>query len=127
MRKLFLALLFSLTTALFAQQYTVTEVRGQPQVGGQVLTVGQTFIGTEVLQLRIGQSLTLVKDGIEARVAAGANNLTIEAAYNRFLGSRITGQVTVTDTSAVNRTTRQASTASARASDAAGELDLAAE
>jgi hypothetical protein len=80
---------------------------------------------------------TVVRTGIGARLtlSSGERTFSIGAVQTGKLASlagsavaiRIEGQVTQTDTGEVSRNTGRISTASARASDAAADEDIAAE
>jgi len=132
MRKLVVfAVIFCVVSAVaFASDFTVQSVTGtvEREAGGQRVAV------------KAGETLsagTVIHTGANSQVvvrAANGRTITVPAAQNGTLadltrpGVRIGGNVSQTNTDAVNRTTAGGSaTASARASDAAGDDDIAAE
>lgn len=133
MKKLliFAILLCAIAVFAFADSFTVQTVTGrvERESGSQRVTVasGETLNSDVIIHTSVGASLVL-RD-------ANGRNITIPAARNGTVadlvrassGVRIGGNISQTDTSAVNRVTTQTGTASARASDAAGEDDIAAE
>jgi len=124
-----LAMMFA-TVCVFAQNYTVQSVTGRVQQergNNRVdVNVGDTLTAETIIYTGIGASLVL-KEGdntftITSTRSGRVADLTVAAS-----GIRIGGNIAVTDTSAVSRTTAQTATASARASDAAQDDDIAAE
>jgi len=125
----FLVMMFA-TVCVFAQNYSVQSVKGRVQQekgGSRVdLKVGDALTTETIVYTGIGASLVLKE---------GDNTFTITAARSGKVADltlatssvRISGNVSKTDTSVVNRTTGRASTASARASEAAQDEDIAAE
>ena len=123
-------LLCVMTVCVFAQSYTVQSVSGrvQRESGGNRLDVnaGDTLSADTVIHTGIGASLVL-KDGDRTFTVPAARNGRVSELATAAAGVRIGGNIATTDTSAVSRTTGQTSTASARASDAAQDEDIAAE
>jgi hypothetical protein len=125
---LVIALAVTLTAA--AQNYSVETVTGRVQrVSGTNrvdVKEGDILTADTVIQTGVGASLVLKQ---------GENTFTIPAARNGNLGelistasgTRINGNVARVDTAVATRTTGQVTTASARASDAAEDEDIAAE
>jgi len=117
--------------AFSAENFTVQNVTGRVdrESGGQKLEVkaGDTLDAETVISTGVTATLTL-KDGagktftVNAARTGKVADLTKAAA-----GVRIGGNVARTDTGSVSRTTAQVGTASARASDQAGEDDIACE
>jgi len=115
---------------VFAQNYSVENVTGRVQReagSGRVdVKVGDTLSADTVIHTGVGATLTLKE---------GDSTLTVPAARNGKVGElavaganvRLSGNVARVETSAVSRTSAQISTASARASDAAAEEDIALE
>ncbi|MDR0443020.1 MAG: hypothetical protein LBH44_06410 [Treponema sp.] len=133
MKKIVLILIIGCiaAVAVFAQSYTVQSVTGRVELekGGNRVTVkeGDTLTAEAVIHTGIGASMVL-KDGEKTiTIGAARNGKLAELAAGAASGVRIGGNVARTDTSAVSRTTGQVSTASARASDAAQDEDIAAE
>lgn len=130
-RILFLTLMmFALTVCVFADSYTVQSVTGrvqQEKVGGRVeVKVGDTLSDDTVIHTGVGASLVL-KDGDKTLTVPAARSGKVSELAAAAAGVRIGGNVAKTDTGAVNRTTAQASTASARASEAVQDEDIAEE
>ena len=128
---LFLAVfMFVLTVCAFAQSYTVQSVTGRVQQdkGGNRVEIkaGETLSGDTVIYTGIGASIVL-KEGDKTYTIKAARNGKVSELATTATSVQISGNVAKTDTSAVTRTTAQASTASARASEAAQDGDIAAE
>jgi len=134
MKKLIiLAILACVITAFAfaAENFTVQNVSGrvERESGGQRVEVkaGDTLGAETVIHTGVTATLTL-KDGegksftVNAARTGKVAELTKAAA-----GVRIGGNVAKTDTGTVSRTTAQVGTASARASDQAGEDNIALE
>jgi len=127
---LFFVIAMIIATAVSAQSYTVQEVTGrvQKEAGSNRvnITAGETLNADAMIHTGVGASLVL---------KAGDNTFTVPAARSGMLselitsasGVRIGGNITRTDATAAGRNIGQISTASARASDAADALDVAAE
>ena len=118
-------------SAFAGEDFTVQTVKGrvEREQGNQkiALKAGDKVNSDTVIFTGVGASVVLVnKDGKTFTISAARSgkvaDLTKAAA-----GIRIGGNVSKTDTEAVNRTTSQTTTASARASDQAGEDNIAAE
>ena len=127
-----LAVLACVITAFaFAEKFTVQNVTGrvERESNGQRTAVkaGDTLDGETVIYTGVGASIVL-KDGVDKTftVPAARNGKVAELA-KAASGVRVSGSVARTDTGAVSRTTAQVSTASARASDAAKDEDIADE
>ena len=135
-RFVFLALIaIAVAAAVFPQQtaahnYTVQEVKGrvEREAGSQRVAVkaGDTLTAEAVIHTGVASSLVLRSGDrsftIQAVRSGKVSELTAAAS-----GIRIGGNITRVDTSQADRTTGQVSTASARASDAAEDEDIAAE
>ena len=123
-------LMCAMAVCVFAQSYTVQSVTGRVQQekgGSRVdLKVGDTVTADTVIHTGVGASLVL-KDGDKTMNVGAAQNGKVSAVASAAPAVQIKGSVAKTDTGAVNRTTAQASTASARASEAAQGDDVAAE
>jgi len=124
------AMMCVMTVCVFAQSYTVQEVKGrvqQEKSGNRVeIKVGDTLSADTIIHTGVGASVTLKEGDKSYTVTAGRSGKVSELATTAST-VRINGNVSKTDTGAVNRSTAQASTASARASEAAQEADIAAE
>jgi hypothetical protein len=120
----------ALAAGVFAQTYTVQTVKGraQQEKGGSraELTTGDTLGAETIIHTGVGASLVL-KDGDKTFTVTAARSGKVAELTAANPGVRISGNIAKTDTSAVSRTTAQASTASARASEAAQDGDIAAE
>jgi len=133
MKKIVLLMIMvcAMTVCVFAQNYTVQNVTGrvQQEKGSSNVDIkaGDTLSADTIIHTGVGASLVLKdKDNKTFTVAAARNGKVSELA-TASSGVRINGNVTKTDTGSVNRVTAQASTASARASEAAADTDIAAE
>ena len=133
MKKLMMfAFLACVITAFgFAESFTVQNVTGrvEQELNGQrvALKGGEILSGEAVIHTGIGASVVFTDGREKAITIPSARNGKVAELVKTVAGVRIGGNVTRTDTGTVNRTTAQIGTASARASDAAGELDVAAE
>ena len=114
----------------FGQSYTVQSVTGRVEKdsGGQRVAVktGDSLDAAAVIYTGIGASLVLAQGEKTYTVPAARNGKVTDLAAASS-GVRIGGNVARVETGAVNRTTAQIGTASARASDAARNEDFAAE
>jgi len=124
------ALMCVMAVCVFAQSYTVQSVTGRVQQekgGSRVdLKVGDTITADTVIHTGIGASMVL-KTGDKTLNVTAAKSGKVSEVASAPSSVQIKGSVAKTDTDAVNRTTAQASTASARASEAAQGEDIAAE
>ena len=112
----------------FADTFTVQSVTGRVEriVGTQrtLIAVGDILEGDFTISTSLGASIVLVdQDGAVITIPAARNGTVADLAA-AAAGTRIGGAITTTDTSAVSRTTIGNATASARASDAAGDLEF---
>lgn len=125
-----LAFLLCVAVCVFAQSYTVQSITGRVQQekgNGRVdVKVGDTLSANTVIYTGVGASL-LLKEGEKTFTVPAARSGKVGELTAAASGVRINGNIAKVDTGAVNRTTAQVSTASARASDAAKEEDIAAE
>jgi len=125
-----LALLFAMTVCAFAQNYTVQGVTGrvQQEKGGSRVEVkaGDTLTAETIIHTGVGASLVL-KEGDKTFTVTAAKSGKVAELAAAASGVRISGNIAKTDTTTVGRTTTQVSTASGRASEAAGQADIAAE
>ena len=126
----FTVLMAALTVCAFAQSYTVQSVTGRVQQdkGSSKIEVkaGETLSGDTVIYTGIGASIVLKEGDKTYTIKAGRNGKVSELAASSS-SAKISGNVATTNTDEVNRTKAQVSTASARASDAAADADIAAE
>jgi len=124
------ALMCAIAVCVFAQNYNVQSVTGRVQQekgGSRVdLKVGDTVTADTVIHTGVGASLVL-KTGDKTLNVTAAKSGKVSEVASAPSSVQIKGSVAKTDTGAVNRTTAQASTASARASEAAQGDDVAAE
>jgi hypothetical protein len=133
MKKIILlaVLAFAMTAAAFAQNYTVQSVTGrvQQEKGNSRIDIkaGDTLTAGTVIHTGVGATLVLKSGDKTVTIPAARSGKVSELTASASGGVRIGGNVAKTDTGEVTRTTGQVSTASARASDAAGEEDIAAE
>ena len=126
---LILTILVSFLTVFAFADFTVQSVTGSVvmESGNQRLavTAGQTLSPDTVIHTGAGAALVLVDQNGRTHNVAAARNGTITELTRRAV--TIGGNVTRTNTDAVSRTTTGNATASARASDAAGDDDISAE
>ena len=119
-----------MAVSAFAQSYTVQEVKGrvQKESGGSRVDVkaGEALTAETVIHTGVGASLVL-KEGEKSFTVPGAKSGKVGELATTTAMVRIGGNVATTDTGAVTRTAGQTSTASARASEAAEDEDIAAE
>jgi len=124
----FMVMVCAMTAVCFAQDYTVQSVTGRVQREDKNnrmdVKIGDVLSANTVIHTGVGASLVLKNGDATLTVPAVRDGKVAELAV---AGVKITGTAAKVDTGAVSRTTAQASTASARASDAAGEPDIAAE
>jgi len=120
----------AMAVCVFAESYTVQSVTGrvQQEKGGSrvELKVGDTLTADTVIHTGVGASVVL-KTGDKTLNVTAAKSGKVSEVASAPSSVQIKGSVAKTDTGAVNRTTAQASTASARASEAAQGDDVAAE
>jgi hypothetical protein len=132
MRKGILVLLiaFAVTLTAAAQNYSVETVTGRVQkVSGTNrvdIKEGDILPADTVIQTGVGASLVL-RQGDDTFTIPAARNGNLEELISASSGVRINGNVARVDTATATRTTGQVTTASARASDAAEDDDIAAE
>ena len=133
MKKIALGLLIALAlaSALNAQNYTVQSVSGrvQREAGSRKIDVaaGDVLSADTLIHTGIGASLVLREGEKTFSIPAAQNGKMVRDLVTAGAGVRISGNVTRINTGAAARTTAQVSTASARASDAAADDDIAAE
>jgi len=133
MKKLLLIALcvMAVTVAAFAQNYTAQEITGRVDrdAGGgkwELIQAGDTIKAGTIIRTGIGAKLE-VKFGEEILAVGPAKTGKIEELAGSSTATQLQGKVSQTDTSAVTRTSTNASTASARASDAAAGIEVAEE
>ena len=133
MKRIVILVLIALavTMAVSAQSYTVQKVTGrvQREAGASRVdvAVGDVLSADTVIHTGVGGSLELNQGGRTFTVPAGQNGRRLADVLGSGSGVRIGGNVTQTGTGTASRSTGQVSTASARASDAAEDDDIAAE
>ena len=131
-RIIFLVLIaMAVTAVVSAQNFTVQSVTGrvQREAGNNRIdiAVGDVLSANTIIHTGIGASLVLRDGERTLNIPAAQNGKSLAELAQGGTGVRISGNVIQVDTGAVNRTVGQVSTASARASDAAGDDDIAAE
>jgi len=123
------AILLCVTVVFAFADFTVTAVTGNVVrvSGGQniAVRVGDTLAPDVVISAPAGASVVLRAANGRTITVSGERNGTL-AELTR-VAVNITGNVSQTNTDAASRQTQGAATASARASDAAGDDDIAAE
>jgi len=125
---LLIVIVFAVTAAASAQTYTVQEITGRVERDAgngrwEVINTGDTLRADTIIRTVIGASLT---------VRSGNDVVTIGAMRSgrlaELLGSgaviQIQGRVSQADTDDAGRVATRVTTASARASDAAGDVTL---
>ena len=119
------------TVFAFADSFTVQSVTGrvERESGSQRVEVkaGDTLNGNTVIHTGVGASIVLSDGSGRAVTIPAVRNGSVAELTRASAGVRIGGNVARTDTGAISRTTAQVSTASARASDAAKDADIADE
>jgi hypothetical protein len=116
-------------TVAASAQYVVQEVTGRVErdAGGgrwTAVSVGDTLRADAVIRTVIGANLT-VKNGDEVFTVGPMKNGALSELVKGGSSIQIQGRVSQTDTSSGGRTSGRISTASARASDAAGDIEIA--
>ena len=119
-----------MAASAFAQSYTVQSVTGrvEQEAGGKRVEVkaGDTLSADTVIHTGVGSSLVL-KSGERTFTVPAVRNGKVAELSTAASSVRISGNVSRINTGEVDRTTGQVSTASARASEAAEDEDIAAE
>ena len=119
-----------LAASVFAQSFSVQSVTGrvQREAGGSRIDVraGDTLTADTIVHTGVGASLVL-REGERTLTIPAARNGRVGDLASASAGVRISGNVARAETGAIARTSAQISTASARASDAAADDDIAAE
>jgi hypothetical protein len=123
-------LMFAVAVCVFSQSYTVQSVTGrvQQESGGSrvEVKVGDVLAAQIIIHTGVGASVVL-KEGEKTFTVSAAHSGKVSELAVAGSGVRISGTVAKTDTTVVNRTSAQVSTASARASDAAKSGEIAEE
>ena len=132
MKKTVMIALFALMTAaaVFAQ-YTVEEVSGRVERDAgkgkwEAVKTGDSLKADTIIKTAVGANLKVKFNGKVLTVGPMKTG-KIEDLAGSSSTIQIQGKVVQTDTSTVNRNSGNASTASARASDAAAEIEVAEE
>ncbi|MCL2067872.1 MAG: hypothetical protein FWG99_10450 [Treponema sp.] len=127
---IFTVMMAALIACAFGQNYTVQNVTGrvEREAGSQRVAVraGDSLPGDTLIYTGVGASL-VVNNGERTVTVQAARSGRLEELAAAASGIRISGNIARVDTRVVSRTTAQVSTASARASDAAQDEDIAAE
>jgi len=127
---LLVVIILAAAGSVFAQNYSVQSVTGrvQKEAGGNRVDVkvGDTLTADTVIHTGVGASLVL-KEGDKTLTVPSVRNGKVGELTSAAAGVRINGNVVRVDTKAAAQTTGQVTTASARASDAAEDDDIAAE
>jgi hypothetical protein len=129
MKRMLMLLIISLAaTTIFAQSFTVQEVTGRVErdTGNgnwTAVTRGETLRADSVIRTVIGSSLT-VRNGDQVLTVPAMKNGRLSDIAGIGAAITIQGRVSETDTSAVRDNAARVTTASARASDAAGEAEI---
>ena len=128
---IFVILACVITVFAFAESFTVQSVSGrvERESGNQRVAVkaGDTLNGEVIIHTGVGASIVLKDGGDRTFTVPAARTGKVAELATVSSGVRISGSVARTDTGTVARTTAQVSTASARASDAAEDSDIAEE
>jgi hypothetical protein len=126
--------LVALTAAVFGQQnFTVEEVKGRAEKmisagKWESIAAGDTLGPDDTVRTAVGASLTVKYGGKSYVIGSARNDLLAKLTTDQGGGRiRIGGKVATTDTGEAERNTTRVGTASARASEAAGDRDTAAE
>ena len=118
--------------AFAAENFTVQSITGkvQREAGNQKIDVkvGDVISGDTVINTGVAASVVLIDSTGKTFTVTAVKKGKVAELTKQAANSRIGGNVSRTDTTAVTRTAGQsATTASARASDQAGDDDIAAE
>ena len=120
-----------ITVFAFSQNFTVQSVNGrvEREAGSQRVEVkpGEILGSDTVIYTLVGASVVLIDESGRPVTVPSARNGSVAELTRASAGIRIGGNVASTNTGTVTRTVAQVGTASARASDAAREEDIAAE
>jgi len=133
MKKILIFAVFAcvITAFAFAENFTVQNVTGrvERETGSKRTAVkaGDILDGETVIYTGVGASIVLKDSGDKTFTVPAARNGKVTELAKATSGVRVSGSVARTDTGAVSRTTAQVSTASARASDAAKDENIAEE
>jgi len=129
MRKLFFVLVIALavTTAVSAQ-YVVQEVTGRVERDAgngrwEAVSAGETLRADAVIRTMIGANL-IVRNGDDVLAVGAMKNGRLSELLSGGAAIQIQGRVSQVDTGEGGRSSGRLSTASARASDAAGEIEI---
>ena len=131
MKKVIMVLVIVLLAAgtVFAQSYSVQEVSGrvQREAGNSRvdIKIGDTLTVDTLIRINVGARLVL-RDG-EQTHNVPARNGKVGDLISQEPGFKINGNVTRVEVGAVSRANAQVATASARASEAADDYDIATE
>jgi len=124
---LILVIVFAVTMAVSAQTYTVQEITGRVEqnAGGrwEPVNVGDTLRADAVIRTLIGARLSIRSGNDILTVGAMRNGILMELLDNSAV-IQLQDRVSHTDTEATERISGRVTTASARASDAAGDFEL---
>jgi flavin-binding protein dodecin len=127
MKKMLLILLLFVTTSLFSIDYKVVELTGKAErevlINWKEIVVGDIISDTDKIKTEFNTKL-VIEDPSHRRFTV--NSFKNDVLKNLLISSiTIGGKVNVTDTSDKGRRTSNISTASARASDAAEDIEWA--
>jgi len=124
---LFLVIAFALTMAVSAQTYIVQEINGRVEQnkGGrwEPVSLGDTLRADAVIRTLIGARLS-VRAGNEILIVGAMRNGKLADLLDSNTVIEIQDRVSHTDTESTERVAGRITTASARASDAAGDFEL---
>ena len=129
MKKVILLVVIIFTAAaVYAQNYTVQEVTGRVEretTGGNwvPVNVGDSLRADTMIRTLIASNLT-VKTGDQVLAVGPMQTGKLREVAGSASVIQIQGRVIQTDTGEVGRSTGRVTTASARAGDAASEIDL---
>ena len=133
MKKILVFVLVSMIAAvgIFAQSYTVDEVSGSVTIdtgGGKLeqIKVGDKLTADTIIRTGIGASLKVKLDELTLIVGSAKNGRLGDLAGSST-GIQIQGRVSQTEDGEGGRTSGRTVTATARAADAAADLEVAEE
>jgi len=122
------ALIIAIAGSAFAQ-YTVAEVNGRVEVligrtnDFRDLVAGERLTDESFIRTGIGARVVLIgPDSARVYIGGGQLGMIMDIKTSRTISQ--SGSVRITDTSAATRQTARVGTASARASDAAADLEF---
>lgn len=133
MKKYLILILISMMAVPLFAQYTATDVRGRVELETspniwQIVSNGDNLTGACVIRTGLGASVVFEDpEGVAHVILSNRVGMIVDLIHDNQRIRLNVGNITRVDTAPSGRVTRAIPTASARASDAAGDLDIAEE